>query len=582
MNPIIKKIDNVKYIWDSTALSGKGYWYVLGKNGGLGMAASKKDAEKMGRPVVDETIPESPEVYDSDDESNPHYHGPMSYQHAHALRSHGLLNNVARRLVHGESLGESVKSGLSETMKGYAVGLKEMFDPMNIAKVLTGGSAIAPALVGHLTGRSQEDMEFFTHMYGRRKKTPYYKAIGSAGKRIGNLDTAKYTSISEGRGQRIRRGDGVANVLARMLNLMKEYHEIEMKEHEEDRKEAQLRQQEKETWGKSFIAGVAAGNKDNDPNSPNNKHKDSPWTTIGKSILGLVGAGVAYKYGPKLYKAGKEKWRKSREAKKASKMPKEEPVKKTARKVPKRAANNKIRNPKFTKKFEPKQIEKIGEKEVERIAEKTIGEKSAGFAAKTILKKIPLVGLVIGLGLAANRASAGDFEGAGAEALSGAASTIPGAGTAASIGIDVSNTIHEEKFDREHPKGIKYHAMDTNLIRRNKEISKIGSAGRGRGAPALKSTGQPSVPTHRGMPTLKPLPPEANKVTQRAQAAIKENMKVEENTTNTTTSKPVVIDASKTINTGVKKEETSYSGPFHVRTEDKTLLKVQKDNLRKV
>jgi hypothetical protein len=59
-----------------------------------------------------------------------------------------------------------------------------------------------------------------------------------------------------------------------------------------------------------------------------------------------------------------------------------------------------------------------------------------GAAAKFIGKKIPLVGLGIGLGAAGQRAWSGDFTGAGLEALSGVASTFPGVGTVASTAID--------------------------------------------------------------------------------------------------------------------------------------------------
>lgn len=56
---------------------------------------------------------------------------------------------------------------------------------------------------------------------------------------------------------------------------------------------------------------------------------------------------------------------------------------------------------------------------------------------KTLAKKIPIIGALIGLGLAANRASKGDYWGAGAEFLSGIASIFPGIGTGISTAIDV-------------------------------------------------------------------------------------------------------------------------------------------------
>jgi len=52
------------------------------------------------------------------------------------------------------------------------------------------------------------------------------------------------------------------------------------------------------------------------------------------------------------------------------------------------------------------------------------------------LKKIPGVGLIAGLGFGAQRLMSGDWKGALGEVASGAASTIPGIGTAASVAID--------------------------------------------------------------------------------------------------------------------------------------------------
>jgi hypothetical protein len=57
---------------------------------------------------------------------------------------------------------------------------------------------------------------------------------------------------------------------------------------------------------------------------------------------------------------------------------------------------------------------------------------------KTLLSKIPLIGLGMGAVGAYHRLKEGDGVGAGMSALSGLASTIPGWGTAASLGIDAA------------------------------------------------------------------------------------------------------------------------------------------------
>ena len=65
------------------------------------------------------------------------------------------------------------------------------------------------------------------------------------------------------------------------------------------------------------------------------------------------------------------------------------------------------------------------------------GMKIAGKGGlKSILKKIPILGALVGAGMAYQRAKKGDWLGAGAELLSGIASIFPGFGTAASVALD--------------------------------------------------------------------------------------------------------------------------------------------------
>ena len=73
---------------------------------------------------------------------------------------------------------------------------------------------------------------------------------------------------------------------------------------------------------------------------------------------------------------------------------------------------------------------KVGAKAVAKVGAKALG--------KGLLKKIPFVGLGAGLLFAGQRLMKGDFKGAMLEAASGIAGTIPGVGTAVSIGLDAT------------------------------------------------------------------------------------------------------------------------------------------------
>jgi len=111
--------------------------------------------------------------------------------------------------------------------------------------------------------------------------------------------------------------------------------------------------------------------------------------------------------------------------------------------------------------FLAKGLDKLGGKlvnslfGVKRAVMKTSGKAISGAAAKSavkagsatavqkgllkgLVKKIPLIGAVAGLGFGISRMIQGDFAGAGMELASGLAGTIPGVGTAASVGIDAA------------------------------------------------------------------------------------------------------------------------------------------------
>ena len=77
-----------------------------------------------------------------------------------------------------------------------------------------------------------------------------------------------------------------------------------------------------------------------------------------------------------------------------------------------------------------------------KIVSKLMGKSAAKIAgkgiAKSLAKKIPLLGAVAGVAFGIERAMKGDFVGALGEVASGVASTVPGVGTAISVGIDAA------------------------------------------------------------------------------------------------------------------------------------------------
>ena len=100
----------------------------------------------------------------------------MNYYEAAKIRKKGFADLMADKLTSGQGVFSSARSALSDRSKARSLGFKEKFDPLNIAKVLTGGSNLAPAMLGKLLGRKSSDIKYFTGKkeYTPRRESSYY------------------------------------------------------------------------------------------------------------------------------------------------------------------------------------------------------------------------------------------------------------------------------------------------------------------------------------------------------------------------------------------------------------------------
>jgi len=101
----------------------------------------------------------------------------MDYQKAKDIRGKSLGSLITDRIVSGGGIGSSISQSLSDKSKARMTGIKEKFDPLNIVKTLTGGSRLAPALLGRLTGRSPEAIKYFA---GDPKKKRQFQTEGDS------------------------------------------------------------------------------------------------------------------------------------------------------------------------------------------------------------------------------------------------------------------------------------------------------------------------------------------------------------------------------------------------------------------
>lgn len=102
------------------------------------------------------------------------------------------------------------KDSLSEKLLGGFAGTKNSLNTTKLAETIAQGISKRLSTIG-VAG----------------------KFLG--GKTVGKIDTALYTSVSEGQYQRLRRGDGVADVAAKLVNLIILSNEEKKLHHELDR-----------------------------------------------------------------------------------------------------------------------------------------------------------------------------------------------------------------------------------------------------------------------------------------------------------------------------------------------------------
>lgn len=148
----------------------------------------------------------------------------MDYGKAEGIRKKGLVGLITDNLVGGQGIGSSFGSAISDRTKATFTGIQEKFDPLNIAKTLTGGSKLAPALLGRLTGRKQSTIEYFAG-----KKRPSARGIDF--EKSGALDNDTVTETLGLIYEELR----LAEEDRKLINQTKEEQEFE-KERQEDRR----------------------------------------------------------------------------------------------------------------------------------------------------------------------------------------------------------------------------------------------------------------------------------------------------------------------------------------------------------
>lgn len=164
----------------------------------------------------------------------------MSYQRAQRLRNVGLGTLISDRIVSGQGFGRSIRSSISDKTVASMTGLKEKFDPMNIGKAF--GGRLGAYAVGKLTGRSQKDIDYFTGRVRARQ--------------IDSKMNPLVTKVSDGDQTKMKKNDGLADVMAKIYNLMKANVDTQKQNHEIEKNLAIDKQRQREEWHSELIQAL--------------------------------------------------------------------------------------------------------------------------------------------------------------------------------------------------------------------------------------------------------------------------------------------------------------------------------------
>jgi hypothetical protein len=159
----------------------------------------------------------------------------LTYQKARRIRGTKVTDLLADQLLYEKSFTKAVGKTISLKTQSSIKGIKEKFDPLNVAKFLTGGSKLAPALIGRMMGRDIRDIEYFT---GRNRPV-----------RIGPNTASKITPMA-GQGGDI---EGINEQLLKIYDFLKLSNDRDVKRKEKEQNFREEKEIESQRRHQEFI-----------------------------------------------------------------------------------------------------------------------------------------------------------------------------------------------------------------------------------------------------------------------------------------------------------------------------------------
>ena len=207
----------------------------------------------------------------------------MEYQKAKDSRGTSFGDLMAKKLIDGGGIGESLKSTISDKTKAKMTGFKQAFDPLNMAKFMTGGSSLGPALLGKILGRSKKDIKFFA---GKTRK-------GRGGSTLDNL---------------MGEDNEISSILLNIEDLLKKSLEDDQFQKDKENNFAEERESERLRRHKELMEAITgkkySGKASATKTSEDNKEEEDTiiaafgLKAIGKAALKGLGIVAKFALGP--------------------------------------------------------------------------------------------------------------------------------------------------------------------------------------------------------------------------------------------------------------------------------------------
>lgn len=168
----------------------------------------------------------------------------LNYQRARRIRGADFSSILADQMLYEPTVQAAIKRTISLKIQARAKGLAEKVDPLNIAKMLTFGSRFGPSLLGKMTGRTKQDIEYFT---GRLK--PVAVRTGSKVTKV----PKEGEELVEGKNVSIAGTGGINEQLLKIYKFLKVSKQFDIKRREMEHNFDEERSMESERRHKELM-----------------------------------------------------------------------------------------------------------------------------------------------------------------------------------------------------------------------------------------------------------------------------------------------------------------------------------------